>query len=150
MAIEGVKMAFEALSGIPSHQLAFAIERTCNTPWIMKKKRQHFVWSAYLEPWTVAGTIACWRKGNIFETAPRNVAVETHFYRVREISRRDRNTIQQMIQRFHPDLRPMAEDWLKVFTFVGDLRRKYLESGAQDPELRDVSLRRRHGDQLRD
>lgn len=101
----------------------------------MKKRRHHFVWQHYLRSWTVEGRISCWRQGRVFTTDPTNVAVETDFYRLREISERDATTIRQMISLFPAELREVHNGWLAIFTLPFDLRRMYATTGQSDSTL---------------
>ena len=52
----------------------------------MKKRRHHFVWQYYLDPWASEGRIACLQNGDVFRTNTVNVGVERDFYRLRQFT----------------------------------------------------------------
>ena len=54
-----------------------------------EKRRQHHVWRRYLESWCIDGRLHCLREGRIFPNAPHNLAVESYFYRLDDLTEED-------------------------------------------------------------
>ena len=52
-------------------------------------RREHHVWSHYLEGWCRDGKLCCMRDGNLFWTSPPNIMVERDFYRLIPFSKQD-------------------------------------------------------------
>jgi len=51
-----------------------------------KKKNQHYVPQKYLDSFCVDGQLFCLRNKKLFKTAPRNVASENYFYKMRKLT----------------------------------------------------------------
>ncbi|MDD4914622.1 MAG: DUF4238 domain-containing protein [Methylococcales bacterium] len=84
----------------------------------MKKRRQHYVWKKYLEPWCVDGKVWCHRNGaNPFHTNPINVAVERDFYELTQLTKNDILFIQKVaIDPIKNDtLRELNAGWISTF-----------------------------------
>ncbi|MFI5396908.1 MAG: DUF4238 domain-containing protein [Candidatus Binatia bacterium] len=92
----------------------------------MKKRRHHYVWQHYLKAWTTGGTIACLRDGRLFRSSTSNLAVETDFYRLKELTDSDLRLIEEVcIKRCLPELRSLQAGWISIFTSIFDLKRRY-------------------------
>lgn len=95
----------------------------------MKKRRQHYVWKKYLDPWTEEGKVWCHRKGERpFHTSPLNVAVERDFYKLHSLTQGDMQFIFKLaIEPIKNDLlRKLNAEWItlfeRVFRFSGLIR----------------------------
>jgi len=53
------------------------------------RDRQHYVFRAYLLPWTTDEKVWTARRGSVFNPNIRNVAVERHFYKLQELTQED-------------------------------------------------------------
>jgi hypothetical protein len=60
------------------------------------KDRQHYVFRHYLLPWATDEQIWVSRNGNIFPANVRNVAVERHFYKLRDLTDEDITLIRRV------------------------------------------------------
>jgi hypothetical protein len=97
----------------------------------MKKRRQHYVWRKYLEPWCIDGKVWCHRKGGIpFHTNPTNVAVERDFYQLTQLTKNDIVFIQKVaIETIKNDtLRELNAGWISTFDDVFRLNRALRET----------------------
>jgi hypothetical protein len=56
---------------------------------LTEKRRQHHVWRRYLESWCIDGRLYCLRDGKVFTNAPHNLAVESYFYRIGDLTEED-------------------------------------------------------------
>ncbi|WP_438277423.1 DUF4238 domain-containing protein [Nitrobacter sp.] len=56
---------------------------------LTEKRRQHHVWRRYLESWCIDGRLYCFRDGEVFPNAPHNLAVESYFYRLDDLTESD-------------------------------------------------------------
>jgi len=102
----------------------------------MKKRRHHFVWQHYLDPWTIEGQIACYRAGRVFRTNTSNIGVVTDFYRLRELTEHDVNIVRLIIvDQSPPESRDIHENWLSIFTLAFRLRRLYAAGSRVDKGL---------------
>ena len=84
----------------------------------MKKRRQHYVWKKYLDPWTEKGKVWCHRRGERpFHTSPLNVAVERDFYKLHSLTQGDMKFIYRLaIEPIKNDiLRQLNSEWITLF-----------------------------------
>lgn len=84
----------------------------------MKKRRQHYVWRKYLEPWCVDGKVWCHRRGAApFHTNPINVAVERDFYELKQLTKNDIVFIQKVVidPIKNDTLRDLNAGWISTF-----------------------------------
>lgn len=87
----------------------------------MKKRRQHYVWKKYLDPWTEEGKVWCHRKGaRPFHTSPVNVAVERDFYKLHSLTQGDMKFIYKLaIEPIESNiLRKLNVEWITLFEMV--------------------------------
>lgn len=54
-----------------------------------EKRRQHHVWRRYLESWCINGRLYCLQDDRIFSNTPQNLAVESYFYRLGDLTADD-------------------------------------------------------------
>lgn len=101
-------------------------------------KRQHYVWRHYLSAWGTNGQVYARRAGgNPFKTDPKNLAVESYFYRTPPITEDDEQFIVKFIEKSISSsmLRELAMGWLDTFAMPSRVRRRSAALGLADPEL---------------
>jgi hypothetical protein len=97
------------------------------------KHRQHYVWKHYLEGWAPQGKLFCLRKDQVFPVSPNNIAHERDFYRLRELTAEDVQTIKRIIDISNqPWLRRLNHNWLNAFDALFRMR-KYLQERVRRP-----------------
>jgi hypothetical protein len=102
----------------------------------MKKRSQHYVSRFYLKPWAVRGQLCCLRAGKLFSTSPNNVAHQRDFYRLRELTERDIQLIEQIaIRPSPPALHPLHRNLMNMFWVIVRLR-TIVEAGSAPEEVR--------------
>lgn len=82
-----------------------------------KKRKQHYVFQAYLSSWAVNQQIWCYRNENIFISNTLNVAQERDFYRIQPINSDELKFLHMFYEKSHP----------KVFKAVLDHINAYLK-----------------------
>lgn len=105
-----------------------------------KKRRHHYVWRHYLEAWATAGKLWCIRRGgHPFHVSTRNVAVETDFYRLKELTSQDLEFVQMVINSMeNPLVRRLAERWIPMFTEAHELQRQVEALGDVPQSVREA------------
>jgi len=101
----------------------------------VKKRRQHYVWQYYLKAWATDDTVACLRDGRVFRTGTINLALETDFYRLRELTPAELSVVDEFIKNSPENIRNLQRGWLPRFTAVFELSRRLGEVGPPNPEL---------------
>jgi hypothetical protein len=81
------------------------------------KKRQHYVWSNYLKPWTQDDKIWCKRDDKLFHTSLVNVAIENYFYKINKLNETEKKII---INCFPDKNSPWVNNVLKTYNIIGD------------------------------
>jgi len=100
---------------------------------VIKKKRHHYVWQAYLRAWATQGRIACFAGGRTFSCGTENVAVERHFYRLKEVTRDDLSLLHELFIKDRPEyVQQVHRRWVSMFTAVFELKRRYEASGPSN------------------
>lgn len=90
----------------------------------MQKRRHHYVWKKYLEPWTTDGQIWCLTNGEIFRTNPKNVGQARDFYKLKELSDEDIAFIFKLATAPGPPLlEELNGDWIKSFNSIFKVKR---------------------------
>lgn len=69
-----------------------------------KKRKQHYVFQAYLASWAKYQQVWCYRDGKIFRSNTLNVAQERDFYRVLPLNNDELNFFLLMQKNTHPDV----------------------------------------------
>lgn len=84
----------------------------------MKKRRQHYVWRAYLGAWAVRDQIACRREGKTYTANIRDVANQRDFYRLRELSVTDLDILNGFVEHSPEIFRPMHRRLIAAFKLI--------------------------------
>jgi hypothetical protein len=92
---------------------------------ITKKRRQHYVWKHYLEPWTTNKKIVCMRNDKVFTTALENIAQEKDFYRLNELTSDELIFLQEFFNDLPTPLKILADNWIKIFNYVFDVKNAF-------------------------
>ncbi len=66
------------------------------------KKRQHYVWRHYLQPWTNSDQVWCKRDGKIFQSSLMGIAQERYFYKVERLNKFESESIDKLIRSYSP------------------------------------------------
>lgn len=111
----------------------------------MTRRRQHYVWQKYLEPWTVrrknARQIWCLRRDNgaPIPVNTRNVAVERDFYRLHDLHDSDANFVRALAfnSNTHPLLRDLNEKWIAKFELFFRLQKQLRSHPNVTPAVLD-------------
>ena len=99
--------------------------------------RHHHVWGHYLSAWESNGKIFCrLRNGRSFTSAPSNLAVKKHFYKLPELSRKDVGFLRLYANSFELEhVRKFANDTVDMYARTSCLRHYCSEEIATDPAL---------------
>ena len=101
-----------------------------------KKTGHHTVWQYYLQPWTKNGRISCLHDGELLpKPHTSNVAKKNHFYRLKELSEDEFETIDALINLLPPELQEINRDWLRYFQAPFYLRELNRAINRDDEEL---------------
>lgn len=106
-------------------------------------KNQHYVWKHYLEAWAVKKLLACYRQRDrkLIATNPKNVASETYFYRLPELSDAEEAYLESLAAGAKNDLmREVHQNFVSMFKFTKFLR-KLVAATAPNEEARAASER---------
>jgi len=100
-----------------------------------KKTRHHYVWRHYLKPWTTSGKLWCKRGGTLFQTSRTNVAVERHYYRLKEMEEKDLRFVRSVVlEGLPPVSRQVGAAWVPLFTDLFRYKAEFQSSGSTDME----------------
>jgi hypothetical protein len=70
---------------------------------LMKKRNQHYVFRAYLKPWSENEKIYCLRERKVFHSNLKGVACERFFYKVQELTPKEIQLIEQAVIESSPE-----------------------------------------------
>lgn len=101
-------------------------------------KNQHYVWRHHLDAWTANDGIACYRQADRhgFRTNPKNIASETYFYRVFDLTEAEAKYLDLVIAgRPNYWTQVTCRNFVNLFTHGGKLRRQ-LDDPGLDEKLR--------------
>lgn len=100
-----------------------------------KKKRQHFVWRKYLDPWSEKDSIYCLRNGRIFKSGLMGVGQERYFYKLKELTKAEVTFTKDLIdQDQRPMIRKLNHGWLEFFNLVFKVRDLLDRQGTSHPQ----------------
>ncbi len=107
---------------------------------MQKKRRHHYVWRHYLDAWAPTEKVWCRRRGGAtFAAATDKVAVQTDFYRLREMSARDLEFALSFIEAMEaPLVRQLAAGWVSMFADIHGLKKMVAASGPLSPEVKNT------------
>jgi hypothetical protein len=81
-----------------------------------RKKNQHYVFQAYLKPWSDDEQIWCLRRGEIFRSNLRNVACERFFYRSYPLTTEEREFVDKVMIDDAPEhLKIILQKFMKMY-----------------------------------
>jgi hypothetical protein len=111
-------------------------------PSLNNKRRQHYVWKKYLEPWTLQGRLWALRNGDDepFNTDPVNVAVERDFYKLHGLTKDDCNFIRKVALDpiKNEDLRKLNEGWLDNFEMAFAVEQHFRNHERSTEEIHET------------
>lgn len=83
------------------------------------KKRQHYVFKAYLKPWATKKKIWCKLPGKIIFLNPTRVAVEKYFYKLQGISEDQVKVVMELFSAPNdPNLQRIYQAWITRYIFI--------------------------------
>jgi hypothetical protein len=80
-----------------------------------KKRRQHYVFQAYLTSWATNQQVWCCRDGNIFKSNTINIAQERDFYRIKPLNDYELKFFLLFHKKSHPDVRKAMLDHINTY-----------------------------------
>jgi len=96
----------------------------------MKKRRQHYVWQHYLNPWTTDKKLWCLREGKIFPSVTNNIGHERDFYRVEELTESDIEYVRKLsVDPSVGLLKTANEGWIATFQMAFEYRKQFIGLG---------------------
>lgn len=119
---------------------------------MMNKRRHHYVWQTYLDPWTNEEQVWCLRAGGKFLTSTVNIGLERDFYKVTELNKNDVEFIKLLgLNNSNENLKKLGQGWIKSFikpfhilTQITEFKDKVLNAGVTDIEfetlIKDFSI----------
>jgi hypothetical protein len=96
---------------------------------IVKKRKQHYIWKYYLQPWTVDGQIVCMRNNKIFTTNLENIAQERDFYRLNKLTSDELLFLKQLFLDLPEPLRILANNWITLSNYIFDVKEVFSKAG---------------------
>lgn len=105
-------------------------------------KNQHYIWKHYLDAWAPSGKIACYRQRErkAFTPNTKNIASETYFYRVFDLTKPELAYLDGVIQSRPEHVRETLRGFVEMFQLVANKTRRFLEQhGKPDPVIRAQS-----------
>lgn len=106
----------------------------------MKKRKQHYVWKAYLRSWAKNDFIwCCYRAGKPFNTNLINVGQSREFYKLKELSEDEIDFIHKLaIEPLSPHLQKLNKNWVKLFNKVFEIKKYGINDQKINTELDEV------------
>jgi hypothetical protein len=101
-----------------------------NTP-----RRQHYVWRRYLLPWSTDEKIWCLRGTHIFNPNLINVAVESDFYKINDMTDEEVVNLKRFCDKQSGVLRDLNHKWIDLFRRVFDTYRELVAKGLPSSVL---------------
>ena len=104
-------------------------------------KNQHYVWKHYLDAWAPSGKIACFRQRErkAFMPNTKNIASETYFYRVFDLTESEVAYLDGVIQSRPEHVRETLRGFVHMSQLVAKTRRLLERHGKPDPAIRAQS-----------
>lgn len=88
------------------------------------KKKQHYVFRAYLKPWSHDDKIFCLRQGRIFRPNLMGVACERFFYRLEALTQREAELVERgMIENTAEPLKTLLRNFVALHSLAPMLRK---------------------------
>ena len=90
-----------------------------------KKKKQHYVFRAYLRPWSNKDKIYCLRDGKIFFPDLMGVACERFFYQLHDLTPVEIDFIERVLIKDSPDYqKKIQREFLAVYSLIPQMKRR--------------------------
>jgi hypothetical protein len=90
------------------------------------KKKQHYVFRAYLRPWCEDERIYCLRDRKVFRSNLSGVACEGLFYRLEALEEREVQLIEKaLIEHTNEPLKTLLRNFVSFYSFAPKLRRAW-------------------------
>lgn len=104
-------------------------------------KNQHYVWKHYLDAWAPSGKIACYRQRErkAFTPNTKNIASETYFYRVFDLTEAELAYLNGVINSQPERVRETLRGFVDMFQLVAQTRRLLERHGKPDPAIKAQS-----------
>lgn len=101
-------------------------------------KNQHYVWKHYLDAWAPSGKIACYRQRErkAFTPNTKNIASETYFYRVFDLTEAELAYLNGVINSRPERVRETLRGFVDMFQLVAQMRRLLERHGKPDPAIK--------------
>lgn len=80
-----------------------------------KKRKQHYVFQAYLASWAIKRQVWCCRDRKIFKSNTINIAQERDFYRIQPLNDDEKNFYLFFHKKSHPDVRKAISDHIDTY-----------------------------------
>lgn len=89
----------------------------------MKKKNQHYVFRAYLRPWSNKDKIYCLREGRIFFSNLMGVACERFFYKLQDLTPVEIDLIERLLIKDSPEYQKKVQrEFLRVYSLIPQMK----------------------------
>lgn len=85
------------------------------------KDRHHHVWQQYLRAWRTDGTVWCKQGDRIYQSGTSVLAVQRGFYKLNNLTAKERNFIRALISKGHPLDVKFCNEMLNNFMLPFDL-----------------------------
>jgi hypothetical protein len=90
-----------------------------------RKKNQHYVFRAYLKPWSEDEKVYCLREGKIFPANLDGVACERFFYRLQDLTPEEVELIEKsLIEGASEPLKAIQRNFLSLHSFAPRLKKQ--------------------------
>lgn len=105
----------------------------------MNKIKQHYVWQAYLKPWTTDDKLFCLREGTVFQTNTKAIANRRYFYKSPELDLSDLKFIEELItSQAVPFLQRIHRSWLDTLIIPFRKIKVMEEKGCDQDKLNEI------------
>lgn len=88
-----------------------------------KKRKQHYVFQAYLDAWTENGKLWCMYDKKTFQTGTMNVAQERDFYRIKPLNEDEKRFYDIFLSTLHPDVKKQLEAHRDTYLEVIEMKK---------------------------
>jgi hypothetical protein len=103
------------------------------------KDRHHHVWQHYLRAWSTDGTLWCRRGDNIFRSGTSVVAIERGFYKLENLTSRERLHVKALVSGGYPEAVEFCNNLLVNFMLPFDMYEKEIINGPNEELARFVA-----------
>lgn len=105
--------------------------------YVMKKRRQHYVWRHYLRAWSNNDQIWCHRDGKTFLSNLMGVAQKRDFYKISELTENDIIIINKTAIEITKNemLREANKGWINAFQMLFTIKNQLFASGVKHQDV---------------